>query len=134
MLDYAALMADYESYHRAPGNVRCHAVGVPLIAYAVVTWSRTPAGVPAAALVLPVYLLWDRRVGAAMTAFVAASALLAARLPAWTALAAFLAGWAVQFYGHAAFEKRSPAFLRNLTHLLVGPAFVVSELAGWRRP
>lgn len=133
MLDYAALLADYESYHRAPGNVRCHAFGVPLIAYAVVAWSRLGTGFPGAALLLPMYFLWDRRVGAAMAAFVAAAALLSSRLPAWTAWAAFAAGWAVQFYGHAAFEKRSPAFLRNLTHLLVGPAFVASELAGWRR-
>ncbi len=36
-------------------------------------------------------------------------------------------GWIFQGIGHAVYEKRSPAFLRNLVHLLVGPAFLVNE-------
>jgi uncharacterized membrane protein YGL010W len=33
----------------------------------------------------------------------------------------------VQFVGHARFEHSSPAFLRNLVHLLVGPAWLVER-------
>lgn len=127
LLDYAALSADYAAYHATPGNRRCHAVGVPLIAYAVVAWSASVVGFPLAALFLPIYFLWDRRVGLIMTSFVAASALLAARLPGWTAWAAFVVGWIVQFVGHAVYEKKSPAFARNLAHLLVGPAWVATK-------
>jgi uncharacterized membrane protein YGL010W len=131
-LGYAALRADYAAYHRTAGNRRCHAAGVPLIAFAVVAWSRFGTGLPVAALLLPVYFLWDARVGGLLTTFVFASALLAARLPGWAPAAAFLAGWAFQLYGHAVYEKKSPAFTRNFAHLLVGPAWVAAELAGLR--
>jgi uncharacterized membrane protein YGL010W len=129
-LDYAALSADYAAYHRTEGNRRCHALGIPLIAYAVVAWSRAGSPYPIAALLLPVYFLWDPRIGALMTSFVAVSALIAARVPAWSSWAAFLAGWAFQFAGHAVFEKKKPAFARNFVHLLVGPAWIAAELAG----
>ena len=131
MSSYAALSADYGEYHKTRGNRVCHAVGIPLIVYAVAAWSRV-RGVPAAALVLPLYFHWDARVGAVVTAFVAACALAAAVLPSWAAWAAFAVGWAFQFAGHALYEKRSPAFTRNLAHLLVGPAWVAAELAGLR--
>jgi uncharacterized membrane protein YGL010W len=36
--------------------------------------------------------------------------------------------WIIQFIGHA-FEGRKPAFLDDLKSLLVGPLFVVAELA-----
>jgi uncharacterized membrane protein YGL010W len=132
MLDYAALTADYAEYHRTEGNLRCHIVGIPLIAYAVVAWSRFGTGFPGAALLLPVYFLWDRRVGALMLAFIAGSALLAAHLPGWTAWAAFAVGWAFQLYGHKVYEHKSPAFTKNFAHLLIGPAWIATELAGLR--
>ena len=133
LLDYAALSKDYAAYHQTSGNRRCHAVGIPLIAYAVVAWSRVGSSFPIAALLLPVYFLWDPRVGALMTSFIAVSALVAARMPAWTSWAAFLIGWAFQFAGHSVYEGKSPAFLRNFAHLLVGPAWVATELAGLRK-
>jgi uncharacterized membrane protein YGL010W len=48
-------------------------------------------------------------------------------VPALVGLGLFAGGWIVQFVGHAAFEKRSPAFLKNLLHLLVGPAWLVER-------
>lgn len=129
-LDYAELSADYGEYHRTPGNRVCHEFGIPLIAYAVVAWSRVGSAFPIAALILPVYFLWDYRIGALMTSFVAVSALLAARVPAWSSWAAFVLGWAFQFAGHAFYEKKRPAFAKNLAHLLIGPAWVAAELAG----
>lgn len=130
LLDYAALTADYAEYHRTPGNRSCHAIGVPLIVYAVVAWSRVGTPLPIAALLLPIYFLWDARVGWLMTSFIAVSALIAARVPAWTSWAAFVVGWAIQFYGHSVYEKKSPAFAKNLAHLLVGPAWVATKVAG----
>lgn len=130
MFDYAALLADYGSYHRTAGNRRFHAVGIPLIAYALVAWSCIGSGLPIAALLLPVYFLWDPRVGAALTVFVAASAVLATRLPGWTGWAAFAAGCLCQYLGHVVCEKRRPAFTKDLAHLLIGPAWLVRELTG----
>ena len=82
---------------------------------------------PIAALLLPIYFLWDWRVGALMTSFIAVSALVAARVPGWVSMAAFFVGWAFQFYGHAVYEKKSPALFTNLIHTLVGPMWVLRE-------
>lgn len=131
-LDYASLAADYAAYHRAPGNRRSHMIGIPLIVFAVVVWSQVGSPFPFAALLLPVYFAWDRRVGLVMTAFIAACAALGPLLPRWAPWAAFAVGWLFQLYGHRVHEKNSPALLDNLLHLLVGPAFVASKLAGPR--
>jgi uncharacterized membrane protein YGL010W len=130
MLDYAKLSADYARYHRTPGNQRAHVIGIPLIVFAVVRWTQIGSFFPLAALVLPVYFLWNRRIGWIMTGFIAACAAVGAVTPMWLAHAAFALGWAFQLYGHTAHEKNSPALLDNLAHALIGPAFVAEKLTG----
>jgi uncharacterized membrane protein YGL010W len=36
----------------------------------------------------------------------------------------------VQLAGHSVWEKNRPAFLKNLTHALVGPVFFMALLTG----
>lgn len=43
-------------------------------------------------------------------------------------LAIFILAWALQLIGHSVFEKKSPKFLQNLKHLLVGPLWLFSKL------
>jgi uncharacterized membrane protein YGL010W len=131
-----ALLADYGQAHRAPGNVACHTVGISLIVFGLLAmlhavpiqgfWTASEALVVAASVW---YLALDLGLGVAM---VAAAALfdMAARLVGdWrVGAAAFVVGWIFQGIGHAAYEKNSPAFLRNLVHLLVGPAYLVNKL------
>lgn len=128
MLDYARLSADYASQHRTPGNRRSHMIGIPLIVFAVVKWTQIGSFFPLAALVLPVYFLWNRRVGWIMTAFIALCAAVAAFTPVRASIAAFVAGWLFQIYGHAMHEKNRPALLDNLAHALIGPAFIAEKL------
>jgi uncharacterized membrane protein YGL010W len=62
-----------------------------------------------------------------------ASALLLALgrlLPFWAAATLFVLGWVLQFIGHYVYEKRSPAFFRNLAHLLVGPLWILAKATG----
>ena len=74
-----------------------------------------------------VYLWLDARLGAALLA-VTLLLYLGARLLAWpVALGLFGVGWIFQFIGHGLYEKRSPAFFGNLTHLLVGPLWVLNH-------
>ena len=40
----------------------------------------------------------------------------------------FLLGWVIQFVGHY-FEGRKPAFVDDLSGLIVGPLFLVAEAA-----
>lgn len=129
-LDYPTLSAEYAAYHRTAGNQRAHMIGIPLIVYAIVSWTQVGSSIPFVALILPVYFSWDRRVGWLMTGLVGVCATLALALPGWTAWAAFIIGWGWQIYGHKAHEKNSPALFDNLAHSLIGPAFVVKKLVG----
>ncbi len=133
ILDYPRLSAEYAAYHTAEGNRFCHAVGIPLIVFAVVKWTQVGSFFPLAALALPVYFMWNKRVGWIMTGFIAASAAVGWFLPGWTSWAAFVVGWVFQIYGHKVYEKNSPALLDNLLHALIGPAFVAEKLFGAAR-
>lgn len=127
---WSKLSSDYAAYHKTRGNQLCHAIGIPLIVFALVAWTLWPGTrFPVVALVLPVYLLWDVRLAIGLAAVVAAFAALAPLAPQGTALAAFVLGWLFQLAGHTFYEGRSPAFTRNLVHLLVGPAWVLQKLA-----
>ncbi len=130
MLDYKRLSSDYATYHLTDGNQRAHVIGVPMIVFAVVKWTQIGSFFPLAALVLPVYFMWSRRLGWVMTGFVAACAVLGALLPWWTAPVAFVLGWIIQVYGHKVHEKNSPALLDNFAHSLIGPAFVAEKVFG----
>jgi uncharacterized membrane protein YGL010W len=51
-------------------------------------------------------------------------------LPVWAVIAIAVGGWLIQLAGHAVWEKKSPSFLTNLAHALVGPIFFVALLTG----
>jgi uncharacterized membrane protein YGL010W len=51
-------------------------------------------------------------------------------VPVWAAVALFALGWVFQFVGHYVYEKKSPAFFRNVTHLLVGPLWILAKVSG----
>lgn len=129
LLDWQSLSADYAQYHQTRGNQLCHLIGIPLIVLAVIAWTRLPVGnpIPLAAVALPVYFAWDLWLGLGMSASLAILTVLASRLPHGGALGAFIAGWLFQLAGHRFFEGKSPAFTRNLAHLLVGPAWILQK-------
>ena len=133
--------ADYATFHGTPGNRACHYVAVPLI---VLTLFALLAQAPLATiggftvtlaevvivLVTAYYLTLDRPLALLM---LVASVLFAwggRFIPPIIALALFAAAWGLQFIGHYVYEHRSPAFFRNLTHLLVGPLWVLAKATG----
>ena len=131
-----ALLADYAEAHRTPGNVVCHTVGISLIVFGILSmlsavpiagrWTAAEALLAAA---LVVYLILDPALGAATVAAAVLLDLLARAVGDWrVGAAAFAVGWIFQGIGHAVYEKNRPAFLRNLAHLLVGPAYLVNKL------
>jgi uncharacterized membrane protein YGL010W len=136
-----AYFTDYAAFHGTPGNQACHYVAVPLI---VLTLFSLLAQVELATvggftvtlaevvivLVTVYYLTLDVPLALQM---LAASVLLAwagRHIPPMVALALFAAAWLLQFIGHYVYEHRSPAFFRNLTHLLVGPLWVLAKATG----
>jgi uncharacterized membrane protein YGL010W len=56
-----------------------------------------------------------------------AAIVLGRQIPIGTAVALFVVGWIFQFVGHYVYEKRAPAFYRNLAHLLVGPLWILAK-------
>ena len=136
-----ALLSDYGSYHRTRGNLVCHAFGITLIVFGLVSLLQTvPVGPLTAAeiviaAVVVYYATLDVALAAAMLAAFALFDLAARAVGDWrVGLAAFIAGWIFQGIGHAVFEKNRPAFMKNLVHLFVGPLFLVNELLKVRRP
>jgi uncharacterized membrane protein YGL010W len=128
-----ALFEDYAAYHRHPMNKLCHYLGIPLIVFTLVGILGQHSlgvtlGVAAAALA------YQARLSPMLTLlfafFVGASVLTAPRLDARVLWAGFVSGWALQFLGHYGFEKRSPAFFKNLQQLLVGPIWILGTLTG----
>ncbi|AGK49542.1 hypothetical protein BTI_2937 [Burkholderia thailandensis MSMB121] len=139
-------LAQYAAYHRDARNIATHLVGIPMIVVAVTVllsrpafgaWGAlalTPAALVALAAAL-FYLRLDLRFGVAMAALLALSlwagrALAAQTTALWlgAGLGLFFAGWVIQFVGHC-FEGRKPAFVDDLIGLVVGPLFVVAEVA-----
>jgi uncharacterized membrane protein YGL010W len=134
-----ALLADYGSYHRTRGNLACHSIGIPLIVFGVLGFLlsiRLPLGavettVAEAAIAAAVvyYAFLDPLLALGILVPLALLDLAARAVGDWRiAAAAFVIGWIFQGVGHARYEKKSPAFMRNVVHLLVGPLFLVNEL------
>jgi uncharacterized membrane protein YGL010W len=138
MASQSSLFEDYGAYHRDRRNLICHEIGIPLIVLAIIALLRLVvlpgggnlAGVAVSAVILYYIFAFGRT---QLTAVVIAAIGLAvlyyvAAYVAWPwAIAAFVAGWVFQFVGHY-YEGKSPAFLTNLLHLLVGPLWVASHL------
>ena len=136
-----AHFADYASFHGTAGNKACHYVGIPLIVlallallarvplFAVGGFTVTLAEV-ALVVVTTYYLTLDAVLAAIMLAASAGLLVLGRPMPVWVAAVLFVLGWIFQFIGHYVYEKRSPAFYRNLAHLLVGPLWIVAKAVG----
>ena len=131
------LLAEHATYHSDKRNRLCHEIGIPLIVLGIVVALRLVhyGAVDLATVAILATSFYYARIvgGAAVNAIVGFVGLYAiATLFAWPfAIAFFAAGWVLQFVGHY-FEGKSPAFLTNLVHLLVGPLWI-SLLVGSRQ-
>ena len=144
LVDHLSL---YAAYHRDPHNIATHFVGIPLIVIAVATLLSRPQwmGISPAVLVMLAsavfYLRLELRLGLLMTLLLALTVWLGHALAglgtaAWLGwgIGLLVVGWVFQFVGHY-YEGRKPAFIDDVTGLIVGPLFVVVELGfllGWR--
>ena len=133
-----ALLTDYASYHRTRGNLVCHFFGITLIVFGSLILLRTvhlprAHAVTAAELLIGAtllfYLTLDVSLALVMLVEFALLDIAARAIADWrVGLAAFLLGWVFQGVGHARYERNSPAFFKNLAHLMVGPLFLANEL------
>jgi uncharacterized membrane protein YGL010W len=143
-------LSQYAAYHRDPRNIASHFIGIPLIVVAVAVLLSRPqwaGGWLSPAVLVSLASAWfyvrlEVRLGVLMTALLglcvwAGHVLAQQSTLVWLAsgIGMFVIGWAIQFVGHH-YEGRKPAFVDDVTGLIVGPLFVVVELAfllGMRR-
>jgi uncharacterized membrane protein YGL010W len=139
-----ALFDDYFSSHQHPTNRLTHKVAIPVIVLHIVAmldWVKLvslpvlPGGVLTLGIVA--WLLatvWclraDVTLGLMVSAVMALCIPLGRMMPVWAVVAIAVAGWLIQLAGHAVWEKKSPSFLTNMVHALVGPLFFVALLTG----
>lgn len=134
-------LSQYAAYHRDPRNIATHFIGIPLIVVAVAILLSRPnvSGVSPALLVslasAVFYLRLELRLGVLMTVLLGLSVWLGQVMAAqstavWlsSGVGLFVLGWVIQFVGHY-YEGRKPAFVDDVSGLIVGPLFVVAELA-----
>lgn len=139
-----ALFEEYEEVHRHPMNRLTHKIAIPLIVFHIVAMlSWIPLGTVgglelhlghlAYLAVVAWYLSLNVKLALVMAVLYALCFPLA-EMVSWPAVVAIAIGaWAIQLAGHAVWEKRSPAFTRNLLQALVGPLYFVAILLGdWR--
>jgi uncharacterized membrane protein YGL010W len=138
-------LSQYAAYHRDPRNITSHFIGIPLIVVAVAVllsrpeWSLGGLWISPAVIVALLsawfYLRLEVKLGVLMTVLMALSVwaghvLAQQSTMVWlsSGLAMFVVGWVIQFVGHH-YEGRKPAFVDDVSGLIVGPLFVVAELA-----
>ena len=142
-----ALFEDYASSHQHPTNRLTHKVAIPFIVLHIVAmldWVKLVAvpalpggvltlGLVAWALAAVWYVRSDVKLGLMVSAAMALCFPLGRVLSdvsIWLVVGIAVSGWLIQLAGHAVWEKKSPSFLTNLVHALVGPLFFVALLTG----
>lgn len=138
-------LSQYAAYHRDPRNIASHFIGIPLIVVAVAVLLSRPEWPVGSLWISPAviaalasawfYLRLELKLGVLMTVVMGLSVwaghvLAQQSTMVWlsSGLAMFVIGWVIQFVGHH-YEGRKPAFVDDLSGLIVGPLFVVAELA-----
>lgn len=140
---------DYSAHHTTRGNKLTHALGIPLIVLSVLglladwiifDFHGTSVGnglvrVDGGGLLLALSLLWyaflDWRIAVPFGLVLGGLYLLGRACPTFLLVIFFSAGWALQFVGHGIYEKKSPAFLSNVRHLLIGPLYIFAWTVGY---
>jgi uncharacterized membrane protein YGL010W len=138
--------ADYATYHRTRGNRVTHIIGIPMIVVAVLAWGSRWVWWHSQAAELPLSLLqmdlavliillssaWysylDWRVGLPALPTLYGFYWIGRAISNELAAVLFIGGWVLQLVGHGVFEKRSPAFTKNIEHLLIGPLWVFVKI------
>jgi uncharacterized membrane protein YGL010W len=142
----AALFRDYAENHRHPVNILLHKIAIPLIVFQIVAmldWVHIApvSGLPGGHLsiahlaylgAVAWYLTLDVPLGLCMAALFALCFPLGWMTPRPLVVAIAVVAWGLQLAGHSVWEKKRPAFLRNILHALVGPVyFVATALGRW---
>ncbi len=130
---------DYAGYHRTPGNQLMHAIGLPMIVittlglFSSIEILRIDLGVALWLLGSLAYLYLDWKIALPFSICALGFYMMGRALPLGWNLGLWTLGWILQFIGHYKYEKKSPAFYKNITHLLIGPLWLFVKLVRYGR-
>ncbi len=134
---------DYENDHQIFGNKITHYFGIPLIVVSLFNlfshwiflgeWGyfRIDAAVVLILMSLVSYFFMDWKIAIPFSFVLSGFYFLGRVLCHQVAWAFFFAGWILQGIGHAFYEKKSPTFLKNWIHLLIGPLWIFARAVGY---
>jgi uncharacterized membrane protein YGL010W len=139
---------DYEQYHQTKGNKLTHFIGIPFVLFSllgllahVVLWAPSPDSLFRIDLGVLLFLgaaifclRVDFKVAIPFLLYTFFNYLIARHLGFAPLIVLQVIGWVAQLYGHAAYEKKSPAFFTSMEHLFVGPMWIFSWIIGYYRP
>lgn len=145
MRTFSEQLTKYALYHRDARNILTHLVAIPLIVLAVLILLSRPAVVIGAISLTPAllavllssvyYIKLNVRYGLAMALLLLLGLQLSTPLASGTTslwlgsgMGLFVLGWIIQFIGHA-YEGKKPAFVDDIIGLVIGPLFIVVEVA-----
>ena len=145
----ARLLSEYAADHTHPKNIATHKLGVPLVLFHIIAmldwlhiypsvlihtagdgqWALSFGHIFAVAV-----FGWYMSLSVSLGLWVALASIICfiiAPYTPWSIVIGITAfAWFLQLLGHAVYEKKSPAFLRNLIQILVGPLFFAAVLTG----
>ncbi len=145
----ASRFADYREYHTHKMNQITHFIGVPMIVISLlgilarVTFGnqafqslmvRPDLGWVLWAIAIIFYLYLDWKIALAFAFVLTGMYLIGRSLPMEILIPMHVIGWVVQYIGHLKYEKKSPAFYKNLAHLLIGPLWVFAKAIRYGEP
>jgi uncharacterized membrane protein YGL010W len=131
---------EYSQYHQTPQNRMTHFFGIPMIMISIIgllDYVSLFKIIPNVQITLSMiiitlvdifYLKLNQKLGLIMTFITIFMYFISLYMTPMLLVLFFIFGWALQLYGHKSFEKKAPAFLDNLIHLLIGPLFILNEL------
>lgn len=127
--------SSYTKYHQTKGNKLTHYLGIPMIVFSTLgllaivrlgNWLDLGLILWLVSSIFYCRLDWRRAVLFSVLTFIMYQAAL--RVSWEIHLGLFIVGWILQGIGHYVYEKKSPAFLTNLSHLLIGPFWIFCHL------
>jgi uncharacterized membrane protein YGL010W len=138
---------DYASYHKTSGNKVTHYFGISFILISLlgllsqwrfgneIQFANFSLQPDAATLLLGMGIVWylflDWKIAAPFSLVLIGLYFLGKAIPTWLNGALFIGGWILQGVGHYIYEKNSPAFYKNLTHLMIGPLWIFARFVGY---
>ena len=138
----ASRFSEYREYHTTQGNRITHYIGIPLIATSLLgLLSRVTFGNEAFhtmvirpdlgwflwAIAIGFYLWLDWKIALPFALVMVGMYLIGRSLPLSVLIVMQVLGWVAQYVGHLKYEKKSPAFYKNISHTLIGPLWIFAK-------